>query len=399
MGFFAYQGQCPSGTAISGTIEAASFDEARSALEAMKLEAVELTEATPPKGKRSVGYEDFIFFNDQLASLASAGVALDDGLRQIAADLKSSRLRQVVNEIADDVQRGKPLADAVAAHESQLPVLYSRIVRAGVENGQLSATLMNLSQHLRLMAESRRVLFESLAYPLVVLVVALALFSFIIQWVIPQFESIYVDFDAVLPSLTMMMVDFAHVYPAFLAAVLVLILVVILVWIGLRNSPGGRRVREGLLLALPVAGGLYRASLLARFHRAVGLAIISGIPLPDTLRLAAGATGSPGLQDDADRLAERLEEGESVTTACQSTTLIPTLFGYVTDISRQRNTLPEAMVQLAEAYRLRAAHGVTLLRAWVVPLAFAILAFGVGVCILALFLPMVTLLNSIAGGG
>ena len=294
------------------------------------------------------------------------------------------------------MQRGLPLDQAVAAHEGGLPVLYSRIIRAGVESGQLSATLMNLSQHLRLLAQSRRVVFDSLSYPFIVLFTAVTIFSCIVRWVIPQFESIFMDFDTRLPALTMMLFRFANAYPAILAVGLIVCVVLVVGWGAMRLGPSGRRVRERLILMVPVVGQLIRASLLARFLQSIALSVNSGIPLPEAIRLAAGATGSPALSGDANRIAERIEEGDPVTKACQSTALVPALFGYVTDISSDRNNLSDAMIQLAGAYKIRAAHQVGLLREWLVPLAFLGLAFSVGACVLALFLPLVSLLESIS---
>ena len=88
-------------------------------LTALNLQAIQLTEAEPPKPTRAIGGEDFIFFNEQLASLAAAGICLDEGLRQLAADVESPRLRRVIQGVADEVQQGQPLDKAVAAHEVQ----------------------------------------------------------------------------------------------------------------------------------------------------------------------------------------------------------------------------------------------------------------------------------------
>ena len=395
MAHFAYQAQCPNGSAISGELEADSFDAAMQQLSQMQLEAVELTETKPPRSPRPIGGDDFIFFNEQLASLASAGICLDEGLQQLARDVESPRLRRAIRAVADEVQRGLPLDQAVAKHEGRLPVLYSRVVRAGVESGQLPATLVNLSQHLRLMAETKRIIVEALAYPLAAFAFAVAIVSLVMIFIVPMFEEIFMDFGTMLPGVTMLLIKVSRGFPQLAATVGVVAVAAVVIWFVLRASPGGRRIREAVTLAVPLIGPVVRASLICRFARSLALTVSSGVPLADSLRLAAGATGSATLDRDAELLASHVEQGQSPSVAGEKTRLIPGMFGFVVDIAVGRNSLPESMFQLAKAYDLKAAHSQLMLRAWLIPLAVLFVGVTIGFCILALFLPLVSLINSV----
>ncbi|MCP4246002.1 MAG: type II secretion system F family protein [bacterium] len=398
MGHFAYQAQCPSGSAISGVLEADDHNSAFQQLEQMHLEVIELAESKPPRPTRSIGGEDFIFFNEQLASLASAGICLDEGLRQLARDVESPRLRGVIEAIAGDVQRGVPLDQAVANHEGRLPVFYSRVVRAGVQSGQLPATLLNLSQHLRLLTETKRIIVEALAYPATVFVFAVGIVALVMVLVVPMFVEIFVDFDAALPGATLLLIAVSRAFPT-LAAVAGLILVGALAfWFTSRAWPGGRRLRERIAISVPVVGSVVRASLISRFARSLALTVSSGVPLPESLRLAGGATGSAMLDHEADLLASRVEQGLPPTTDDGRMKLIPQMFGFVVQIAIARNSLPEAIFQLARAYDLRAAHSQSMLRGYLVPLAIVFVGAVIGFCIVSLFLPLVSLINSVSGG-
>lgn len=397
MAHFSYQAQCPNGAAISGVIRADDFDAAMAELTAMDLQAIQLTEAEPPKPTRPIGGEDFIFLNEQLASLAAAGICLDEGLRQLAADVESPRLRRVIQAVADEVHQGKPLDKAIAAHEAELPVLYNRVVRAGIASGQLPATLLNLSQHLRLLAESKRIIVEALAYPLTALSLAVVIVSFVMVFLVPKFEEIFLGFDTTLPGITTLLIDVAQVFPALLTIAVVALLGCVGSWLVMRLTGSGRRFRERVALAVPLAGGVIRSSLVSRFARALALTVSSGVGLPESLRLAAGATGSPTLDDDAELLASCVEQGRPIREASEQTRLIPAMFGFVSEIATERSNLPEAMFQLAKAYELRAAHSQSMLRGWLVPLAVIFVGLAIGFCILALFLPLVSLINSVSG--
>jgi type IV pilus assembly protein PilC len=229
-----------------------------------------------------------------------------------------------------------------------------------------------------------------------VLFIALALFSLIMQWLIPQFEEVILDFNAPLPLLSRCVFSFARAYPWLLMGVGIAAAAIIVFWSGLRATTRGRRFRERLLLAVPVVGRLVRVSLVARFFRSVSLSVAGGIPLPETLRMASQATGSPGLARDADRVAERIEIGESAARAGEAARLLPPVFGYVVDTAAARNTLPQATAELAKAYEMRAAHYQSLLRTWLVPLAVIFVAVSVGFCVVAMFWPLARLIQSVS---
>lgn len=392
---YAYQAQCQGGTAISGTLEAADSDAAMTQLLAMSLENIDVQETKPPRKPRPIGRDDFVFFNEQLASLAGTGLCLDAGLRQLGKDIQSPRLRRVLDDVATDIERGLPLDQALERHAGEMPALYGRVVRAGIESGQLPATLFNLSHHLRLIAETRRLVVEALAYPAIVLVLALGVVCAVMILVVPQFGEIFADFGAQLPLLTVGLVHLAGLVPQLLGGLAVLLLILIGTWCVLRFSSSGRRLRERLLLAIPLLGSVIRDSLRARFLRAASFSVNSGMPLPEAMRLAADATASPSASRDARQIAERVEQGESVYAACREAVLIPPMFGYVVEVNTDRNNLEEGLIQLSGAYESRATHGQSLLRGWLAPLAVIGVGVVIGLCILALFLPFVSLMQSI----
>ena len=203
------------------------------------------------------------------------------------------------------------------------------------------------------------------------------------------------DFGTALPGVTMLLIKVSRIFPQLAATVGVVAVAAVVIWFVLRASPGGRRIREAVTLAVPLIGPVVRASLICRFARSLALTVSSGVPLADSLRLAAGATGSATLDRDAELLASHVEQGQSPSVAGEKTRLIPGMFGFVVDIAVGRNSLPESMFQLAKAYDLKAAHSQLMLRAWLIPLAVLFVGVTIGFCILALFLPLVSLINSV----
>jgi type II secretory pathway component PulF len=398
MPWFEYEGLTPGGTAIAGRVEAPNREDATDSLYQMQIEVRELRSASPPPARAAaIGEQDLVFFNEQLASLADAGMALDEGLAQLARDVESPRLRKWIDRLVEDLKRGVPLDQAIEANERGLPVLYSQVIRAGIQSGELSGTLLNLNQHLQLRGKTRQLLWETLSYPMIVALATLILMTGIFTLVVPKFREIFADFGTVLPGLTLFLLEAAAAWPSILAIGGGVIGMCLLIWHLMRYSKGGHGIRERVTLGVPAIGRVYRASLIARFLRAVSTAVATGIPLPEAVRLGAGATGSVLLTRDAEYLASEVEAGQSIFVANQSARLIPPLFGFAVQVASSREVLPQAIAQLAASYENRAIYNHNLLRSVFYPVAVLLLGGCVGFIVTALFLPLVTLINAVSG--
>ncbi len=395
MSQFDYNAQCEGGAAISGTLEATDGAAATTQLSSMGLRNIALRESKRAVPRRPLGSDDFIFFNEQLASLASTGICLDAGLRQLGKDIRSRRLRNVLDTVAADIESGQPLDKALEKCAPQMPALYARVVRAGVANGQLPATLLNLSHHLRLVAETRRLVVEALTYPATVLVLAFGVLLAVMLMIVPQFSEIFKDFEVQLPGVTLAMIALARVIPELLVGLGIIILGLVTLFLMPQLIPSLRSARERVILAVPVFGSMICDSLRTRFIRAMAFAVDSGIPLPEAMRLSAGATASLAMARDADGVASRVEQGTAVYEACQGADLIPAMFGYVVTVGSNGGNLRDALIQLSKAYESRVVYCQSLLRGWLTPAAIVGVGLVIGLVILALFMPMVSLMNSI----
>ena len=399
MPWFEYEGHTYGGSLVSGKIEADDSEAARVELARMNFDITDLHAVQPPQARpATLNADELAFFNAQLAGLARAGLALDDGLAQLAKDIQSSRLRRWIEDLVVDIRRGMPLDQALAARESGLPVLYSQVVRAGIETGKLPAVLMNLNQHLQAANTTRRVIWEAISYPMVLGVLGLGLVIYFFMYVVPQFAKLFRDLHTRLPFFTRLAIETSENFPAVLISLAALVLTVLLIWLLLRLSAAGRQLREDLVMLIPIFGGIHRASLVARFIRAVAIAVDSGVPLPRAIRISSEATGSVALRADAKRLADGVEQGQSILEVNRTTHVIPPLFGYCVQTATGRENLPAALAELARAYEDRVVHGQSLLRSILLPFFILIIGGIMFVAILAMFLPLIVTINSISGG-
>ena len=303
----------------------------------------------------------------------------------------------------EDLRRGETIDQAIAKREGGLPILYSRVIRAGVESGELPATLLNLNQHLRLMGDTKRMMWEVTSYPLMILALAMTIASLLMILVIPRFKEIFKDFGTDLPGMTLLLMNvsewFAHGRPPGWMIVWLTPIVIALIWHLLSYTRSGRVFRESVVLSIPIVGGVHRASLVAEIpakrrdgrgdrHPASGCDEIkcgcNGEPLAFARRGVAGCRSGMRTFD---------LRGESVDAGHSAALWVLRAGG---DGARR---VACAIGTLSHSYESRAVHTQSMLRVLLYP-ALIIFSGGlIGFVVVSLFLPLVKLINSVSSGG
>jgi type IV pilus assembly protein PilC len=399
---FAYRAQSLDGQPLSGTIDAATADQARERLESLRLRVLELEPASAaPTATRALRGDDFVSFNQQLAHLTAAGLPMEQGLRLIAQDLRRGKVAATVRHIADDLERGSSLGDAFQKYANRFPPAYGRLIDAGVRSSNLSGMLLSLGQHLQTIARLRSALWRALSYPIMVFLALCFVLAFIGHFVLPRFEVVFRDFGTRLPVITEILLEASHAMGtgAIVAAVLVILLIV--VWQVLRSTGRDAPLRDAVGLRLPLIGPTLRRSMISRWCDAVRLGVNGGMDLPSAMRTASDAVGSPRLAREVDQLVARLEAGQPLDDG-RRWRLIPATVLAAMDLSTRQGgpgVLADVLATLAQMYQQQARAKVGLIPAILTPLMLALLAGIIGFVILAMFAPLITLIQADSGGG
>ncbi|HOM77133.1 MAG TPA: type II secretion system F family protein [Anaerohalosphaeraceae bacterium] len=389
MALFRYQALTEHGRLMEGTLEAASPTEARAVLEKMNLSVQQIQLCTEPKAPPRIGQNEFLLFNQQLASLTKADIPLEQGLRQLARDAASTRMKQLMEQIADDLQAGLTLEQAVAKREKQFPPLYSLILKTGIQSGRLSEMLIIFNHYLEITQQTRRILIESLTYPAVVLLLALLIITLVCRFIMPTQEEVIRDFTegGSIPLITTFYIRMSYHIVEIWVVLLAFAVSGLLVWRFLSSKPAGRLIKESFLFRIPLLGRTLLSSHLARLAESMGLLVAAGCPLPQCFRLGGEASGSETLQRDSHLAAEHIESGGSLLEAAAACRKMPMLFLYSLQLGCQRNDLAGHLKILAQTYVQQTQVLQSYLRAMLDPLAILGLGFIIASMILALFLP------------
>ncbi len=400
MAIFQYHALTTGGRLMKGTLEAGSPDEAAQMLRDMDLEVSALEKAQPDLPRTSVGRNEFLLFNQQLASIAKAGVPLERGLRELAHDVASKSMRRLVEDIAADLEKGVPIEQAFEKRQKQFPPLYGRILKAGVKTGRLSEMLTSLNRHLELAGHTRRIIFEAVSYPAVILTLAAIIITGVFAFIIPQFVPVLQEMvEGRLNPVTTAVFRFSENLIPFWMVVGVLIGSVVVATTMLSARPAGRRFEEALFLRLPILGRLYHNSVLSRMAEAMAVLIGAGCDIPEALRLGAVASGSGRMALESDVAAQQIERGANILEAGQGMSMLPRLFLYSIQLGAQRNELQDNLYSLGQMYADQARAGQSRLQVILLPMMIALLGGIIAVAILAMFLPMIQVITSLSAAG
>jgi type IV pilus assembly protein PilC len=305
-------------------------------------------------------------------------------------------MRKLITDIADELEAGVGIEDAIEKRQKRFPALYGLILKAGVQTGRLSEMLTSLNRHLEIGVRTRRIIFESLCYPAVVLALVAVIITFLFVVVIPTFGDVLTDMadgEAALPYLTRFFLDIAENVWQFWSVVLLIVCGLVVISLILSNSPGGRRFKESLFLKIPIIGKLSYAGILARMTEAMAMLVGAGCDMPTCLRLSAGTTGSEKAKLECEMLAGQIEQGEGIMEAGQFCRMIPRLFLYSIQLGSQRNELQDNLYSLGKMYGERTRYMQVRLQAILLPTMIICLGVFVAMTVLAMFLPMIKMIS------
>ncbi len=393
---FSFTAQTSSGARAEGTLEAASPASARASLQAMGLQALEVAPEPVARPPRRAGALDLVAFNAQLAHLLEAGVPMEQGLRLVAAEAGKGRLADGVRKVADELEQGLDLPAAVEKHKSLFPPLYAQLVAAGIKAGNLPGVLASLSRHLEFDRQLRQMVWRASVYPLIVVAGVGGAGLFFACWVFPAFTETFKQFDARQPWLTTFCLNYLD---PISVAVLLFPAILLLALALLRASGKSGWVVDHVLLRVPLLSRVISRSLSARWCDAVQLGLATGMDLPAAMRMAADAGGSTRMAHDTERLCQQVEAGNTPNDSATLTVLPPVVPLALGAACLGELDASTALARLAATLREQAEYRMATLQTWLVPLTIVGLGLTVGMMIVALFLPMIAIMQSLMGVG
>ncbi|MEO0586559.1 MAG: type II secretion system F family protein [Planctomycetota bacterium] len=390
---FEYSAQTTSGHTLRGDIRAEDGEEARAVLADSGLVVTDLTARDAPQPSGALSGSDFQVFNEQFAFLADAGLPASEALQVIATDVRRGRLATTIQSVRAELERGASLSDAFNKHRGQFPYGYAELIDAGIASGNLPGVLWGLSRHLEMRSRLSTAVWRATAYPVVVMLTLLGVWSFIGIAVAPQFDDMFSDFDTQPPAITTAMLTVAEWGGVMLVVGLVVLLGGPLLWRLGRPTGIPQWLSDTFIVPLPIVGPAVRAIHVARWCDSVRLGVLASLPLPETLKLAWASTDSPSVRRDCASLTAAVASGKPLDDA--RLRLLPAPAVTTLSLASDGRDLAGVLSDLSALYANVAETRLNAIHIVLSPLLLIMVAVILGLTITALFAPLIKLLQSV----
>ena len=355
-----------------------------------------------PAGRKKVKAKELSVFTRQFSVMIDAGLPLVQCLEILSQQQENKYFAQVLQQVRQDVEEGATLAAAMARHQKVFDQLFVNMIEAGETGGILDLILQRLSTYIEKIVKLRRDVISSLIYPVAVIVIAVAVITVIMIFVIPAFQNIFLGLlgpGEQLPLPTRIVVAISN----FIAGIggLVVLGVIIAIGFAVRayyRTEGGRWNIDRLLLKLPVIGNILRKIAIARFSRTLSTLLSSGVPILQSLDITARTSGNVVLEDAISKIRVGVERGESFIEPLKATEVFPNMVAQMVGIGEQTGALDAMLGKIADFYEQEVDAAIASMLTLIEPIMIAFLGVTIGSIVIAMYMPLFTLIGKMAGG-
>jgi general secretion pathway protein F len=390
---FRYEAVDAVGHLARGLLDADTPRAARDVLRTRGLTPT-LVNAVPARAAgtgRAIGARELALLTRQLATLAQSGMMFDAALAAAAEQADEPRVGLLLEDVRVDVSAGEPLASALARHPRAFSPLYRGLVGAGVESGTLPDVLRRLADYLEARQALRQRFITALIYPALVTIIALAVVTVLLVYVVPQVVAVYQQSHQSLPWLTRALIATSDFFRAtgvyWLALVLAMAAALAVAWRGVAFR---RRVHR-LLLRTPVVWRLVRGLDAARFASTLAILVGSGTPLLRALDAAGDVVRMLPLQDAARRAAGLVREGVPLAAALKEQKVFPPVLVHMVASGEASGRLAMMLERAAGELEAEAERRLAWITALVQPAMIVFMGALVLILVLAVMLPIVSM--------
>jgi type IV pilus assembly protein PilC len=353
-------------------------------------------------GRKKVKASELAIFTRQFSVMIDAGLPLVQCLEILAQQQENKFFQQILMQVRQDVEEGSTLAAAMARHPKVFDQLYANMVEAGETGGILDLILQRLSTYIEKIVKLKRDVISALIYPSAVVLMAIIAVAVIMVVVIPQFENIFLGLlgpGEQLPLPTRIVVGISN----FLAGWggLVILACVIGVAVAVRSyykTTGGRRNLDSLMLKLPIFGSILRKIAVARFSRTLSTLLSSGVPILQSLDITARTAGNVIIEAAILKVRAGVERGESFVDPLKATEVFPNMVAQMIGIGEQTGALDAMLGKIADFYEQEVDTAIANLLTLIEPVLIGFLGVTIGSIVIAMYLPLFTLIGKLSQG-
>jgi type IV pilus assembly protein PilC len=353
-------------------------------------------------GTKKVKSKDLAIFTRQFSVMIDAGLPLVQCLDILAQQQDNKYFQRTLMQVRQDVEEGSTLAAAMARHQKVFDQLYTNMVEAGETGGILDLILQRLSTFIEKIVKLKKDVISAMIYPSAVVLMAVAAVAVIMIVVIPQFQTIFIGLlgpGEKLPLPTRIVVGASE----FLAGwgglvILASIIGSVMLIRTYYKTPGGQMKIDAITLKLPVFGSILRKIAVARFSRTLSTLLSSGVPILQSLDITARTAGNVIIEQAILKVRAGVERGENFVDPLQATEVFPHMVSQMVGIGEQTGALDAMLSKIADFYEQEVDSAIANLLTLIEPLLIGFLGVTIGSIVIAMYMPLFTLIGKLSQG-
>jgi type IV pilus assembly protein PilC len=348
-----------------------------------------------------VGTKTLCNFTRQLATLVDAGLPLLRGLTVLAKQEKDPTLKEILGKLAVGIEGGSTFSEALAQHPKTFNKLFVNMVKAGELGGVLEVTLTRLAEFAEKAEKIKGKVKAALFYPVAVLTVAVGIVALLMIVVVPKFEEIFKDMlgDEGLPEFTLLVLNISRFIQHNFLATAGIVAGVVIAFKLFGKTKFGARLYDRVALIVPVFGPVISKVAISRFTRTLGTLISSGVPILQSLNIVRETSSNIMFAEAVQSIHDSVKEGETIVAPLEASKIFPPMVVSMVDVGEQTGALPEMLMKVADNYEEEVDNAVSAMTSLLEPIMIVFLAVVVGSIVIAMFLPLIKLMDSLGGEG
>jgi type IV pilus assembly protein PilC len=343
-------------------------------------------------------------FTRQLATLVDAGLPLLRGLRVLEKQERNPTLKSIIGDLALSIEGGSTFSEGLAQHPKVFNRLFVNMVKAGELGGVLEVVLNRLSEFMEKAQKIKGKVIAAMFYPCAVLVVATAILIILMVKVVPSFKAVFEGMmeGRSLPAFTRLVLGISAMVKDNILMTLGIVVAFVIVFNLFIRTKFGRHAWDKFKLKMPVIGPVVSKVAISRFTRTLGTLISSGVPILQALTIVKETAGNVIVSNAVNSVHESVKEGETITAPLEASGIFPPMVISMVDVGEQTGALPEMLLKIADNYDDEVDNAVAAMTSLLEPIMIIFLAVIVGSIVIAMFMPLIDLMNNLgndSGGG
>lgn len=337
-------------------------------------------------------------FTRQLATLVNAGMPIMRSLETLARQEKNLPFKEVVESLVESIRSGSNFSDGLLQHPKVFDRLYINMVKAGEAGGVLGTVLDRLSRFMEKAEKIKGKVKSAMTYPVIIAFVAVLIVGALMVFVIPQFEKIFADMlkGQSMPALTLSVLAVSKFVKNNILITIGIFVVIYFAFKAWHKTKTGTRAVDWFLLHAPGVGPLFLKTSISRFTRTLGTLLASGVPILQALIITRDTSGNVHVADALNVVHDRVKEGDNVARPLDSTRVFPSMVTSMIEVGEETGALPEMLNRVADTYDEEVDNSVAGLTSIIEPVMIVFMAVVVGTIVIALFLPIVKIIQGLS---